>query len=308
MYRVLIADDEPIERLVVSKIINKHFSGQLEVVQAVNGREAVMLFEKERCHIALLDIEMPGINGLEAAQQIRNMRRDCSIIFLTAFDEFSYAKKAITVRALDYLLKPGSEEKLVAVLEEAVRLAMEAEAGKERWKTTEMLEMAEYGCREAGGKISGTDNIEDDRNHCQGFGEEAGGQEADVCREREEREKSSERLRMNVVTNNIRTYMEEHYCEDIALQDVAAEMNYSDAYFCKLFKQCFDRSFVTYLTSLRIERAKEMLEDVAVNIKDISCRVGYRDSNYFAKVFKRMAGVTPSEYRSLKLREKDKAE
>ena len=166
MYRVLIADDEPIERLVVSKIINKHFSGQLEVVQAVNGREAVMLFEKERCHIALLDIEMPGINGLEAAQQIRNMRRDCSIIFLTAFDEFSYAKKAITVRALDYLLKPGSEEELVAVLEEAVRLAMEAEAGKERWKTTEMLEMAEYGCREAGGKISGTDNIEDDRNHC----------------------------------------------------------------------------------------------------------------------------------------------
>lgn len=305
MYKVLIADDEPIERLVVSKIVNKHFSGQLEVVQAVNGREAVSLFETKKCHIALLDIEMPGINGLEAAQQIRKLCRDCSIIFLTAFDDFSYAKKAITVRALDYLLKPGSEEELVAVLEEAVRLAMEAE--KRNRETVEMQETAENGRREDRGRSPETDNSNDDRKHCQGFGE-GGGQETEVCRSREAGEESPDRLRMNVVTNNIRTYMEEHYCEDIALQDVAAEMNYSDAYFCKLFKQCFDRSFVTYLTSLRIDRAKEMLEDVAVNIKDISYRVGYRDSNYFAKVFKRMAGVTPSEYRSLKLREKDKAE
>lgn len=122
MYRILIADDEPIERMVVSKMIKKYFSDQLEVVEAVNGREAVELFEEKQCRIALLDIEMPGINGLEAAQQIRSMDKSCSIIFLTAFDEFSYAKKAIAVKALDYLLKPGSEEELVAVLEEAVRL------------------------------------------------------------------------------------------------------------------------------------------------------------------------------------------
>ena len=65
---------------------------------------------------------MPGINGLEAAEQIRGKHGDCSIIFLTAFDEFSYAKKAIAVKALDYLLKPGLETELVAVLEEAIRL------------------------------------------------------------------------------------------------------------------------------------------------------------------------------------------
>ena len=46
MYRVLIADDEPIERMVVSKIIKKYFPEQLEIIQAVNGREAVELFEK----------------------------------------------------------------------------------------------------------------------------------------------------------------------------------------------------------------------------------------------------------------------
>lgn len=284
MYRVMIADDEPIERLVVSKIIKKHFSGQLEVVQAVNGREAVELFEEKQCHIALLDIEMPGINGLEAAEQIRSMHRNCSIIFLTAFDEFSYAKKAITVRALDYLLKPGSEAELVAVLEEAVRLAEEAElASESRGLQIQKREQWHTG------------------KEWEKFRETA----SDSDESREEKEEFSERLRINAVAENIRIYIEEHYCEDIALQDVAEAMNYSDAYFCKLFKQCFDRSFVTYLTDLRVDKAKELLSDVVVNIKDISTKVGYRDSNYFAKVFKRVVGMTPSDYRSYVLQKED---
>lgn len=256
MYRVIVADDEPIERMVVCKTINKYFSEQLEVIQAVNGREAVELFEEKDCQIALLDIEMPGINGLEAAEQIRSRHKSCSIIFLTAFDEFSYAKRAISVKALDYLLKPGSEEELVAVLEEAVRIENELHK-----------EMRQQG-------------------------------HTDIELLIDEKEELSENLRMNAVAENIRLYIEEHYIEDIALQDVAAAMNYSDAYFCKLFKRCFDKSFVTYLTDFRVEKAKELLADVTINIKDISDKVGYRDSNYFAKVFKRIVGLTPSEYRN----------
>ena len=70
MYRVLVADDEPIERMIVGRTIKKYFSGQLEVVEAVNGREAAKFFTEKDCKIALLDIEMPGVNGLEAAEQI----------------------------------------------------------------------------------------------------------------------------------------------------------------------------------------------------------------------------------------------
>ena len=93
--------------------------------------------------------------------------------------------------------------------------------------------------------------------------------------------------------------------EDIALQNIAEAMNYSDAYFCKLFKQCFDKSFVTYLTDFRVSMAKKMLEDVVINIKDVGVKVGYHDPNYFAKVFKRSVGVTPSEYR-LQILQKEK--
>lgn len=116
MKRVLIADDEPIERMIVTRTIQKYFPEELAVVSAVNGREAVEQFFAENCQIALLDIEMPGMNGLEAAEQIRERDKNCSIIFLTAFDEFNYAKRAIAVRAMEYLLKPVEDQELVAVL------------------------------------------------------------------------------------------------------------------------------------------------------------------------------------------------
>lgn len=130
MKRVLIADDEPIERMIVSRTVEKYFSEELTVVSAANGREAVEQFFAGDCQIALLDIEMPGMNGLEAAEQIRKRDKNCSIIFLTAFDEFNYAKRAIAVRAMEYLLKPVEDQELVAVLEEAVRIAEEQETGK----------------------------------------------------------------------------------------------------------------------------------------------------------------------------------
>ena len=100
----------------------------------------------------------------------------------------------------------------------------------------------------------------------------------------------------------------QHYKEDISLQDVAGTMNYSEAYFCKIFKQCFDKSFLVYLTDYRVEKAKTLLADVMINIKDVSAEVGYRDSNYFARVFKRSTGITPTEYRYRVLREAKKDE
>ena len=84
---------------------------------------------------------------------------------------------------------------------------------------------------------------------------------------------------------------------DISMQDAARVMNYSEAYFCKLFKQCFSRNFTSYLTHYRVDQAKKMLEEPTVNIKEIGKAVGYGDSNYFAKVFKRITGQSPTEYR-----------
>ena len=71
-----------LKRMIVSRTVEKYFSEELTVVSAANGREAVEQFFAGDCQIALLDIEMPGMNGLEAAEQIRKRDKNCSIIFL----------------------------------------------------------------------------------------------------------------------------------------------------------------------------------------------------------------------------------
>ena len=62
--------------------------------------------------LLLLDIEMPGLTGLEVARKIRETDKNCAILFLTGFDKFDYARQAISVRAMDYLLKPYNEQEL----------------------------------------------------------------------------------------------------------------------------------------------------------------------------------------------------
>ena len=278
MYRVLIADDEMIERKVLYKTLTENLGDQCTVFQAENGREALQIYEKENIQIAILDIEMPGIKGIEVAQKIREQDRDCCIIFLTAFDEFAYARSAITVKALDYLLKPYDEQELMLVLEEAMRLTEERTGAR---AVKEQMTAGQYpGTGAAGRSASGMD------------GRDRGGSEVP----RDEGEDFGS-IRMSRVTEIIEKYIHENYMFDISMQDMARMMNYSEAYFCKLFKQCFNKNFTSYLTEFRVAEAKKMLEKPTVNVKEIGKAVGYADSNYFAKVFKRITGQSPTEYR-----------
>ena len=95
----------------------------------------------------------------------------------------------------------------------------------------------------------------------------------------------------------VHAYIEEHYMEDLSVQDMSERFNYSEAYFCKRFKQTYGKSFVSYLTEYRIERAKELLRTESISIRAAGKAVGYPDPNYFAKVFRRVTGKSPSDYR-----------
>lgn len=303
MYRVLIADDEMIERMVLCRTLEKNLGGQCEIFQAENGRETLEIYEREKIQILILDIEMPGINGIQAAEKIRKKDKDCSIIFLTAFDEFSYAKKAITVRALDYLLKPYDEQELMLVMDEAMRQAdvcvrrrtenrdQEMPAGNRETECTEGgEELGKDGSGPLDSKSSDAckDDLSDDKGRRPGTAAYSG---------LEEDTEEFGKVRMDKVTELIFHYIQENYMYDISMQDLAKAMNYSEAYFCKLFKQCFSKNFTSYLTEYRVKAAKKMLEQPTVNVKDVGKAVGYMDSNYFTRVFKRITGQTPTEYR-----------
>lgn len=92
-------------------------------------------------------------------------------------------------------------------------------------------------------------------------------------------------------------YIHAHYNREISLDEVAKAMNMSYHYFSKFFKETTGQNFIDYLTELRVEKSKELLKDLSLSIKNISYDVGYSDPNYFSKLFKRITGITPTEYR-----------
>jgi len=119
--KVLVAEDELIERKVLCKTLQKYLGDLILLFEARNGREAMELFEQEAPQLVILDIEMPGLTGLEVARRIRETDKNCGILFLTGYDKFAYARQAISVRALDYLLKPYKEQELIFAVEDAIR-------------------------------------------------------------------------------------------------------------------------------------------------------------------------------------------
>ncbi len=256
MYQILIAEDESIERRVLCRTIGRHFSDRCQCIEAKTGSQAMDLLQITDIHIAILDIQMPRYNGLEVARALRELGKPCVIIFLTAYDNFQYAREAISLRALDYLLKPYDEQELVLTIESAISLY-------ERL-TTSHDPNAYF-----------TPAV-------------APAPEEDL----------PDSLRHNQIREKIGVYLAQHYAEDISMQDVAQAMNYSDAYFCKLFKECFRVNFSAYLNEYRVEQAKRLLQDRSLGIRAVSLACGYSDANYFTRVFKRITNQTPSEFRS----------
>ncbi len=92
-------------------------------------------------------------------------------------------------------------------------------------------------------------------------------------------------------------YINEHYAEPISLDEICRISMVSKTYFCYLFKLLTHKTFVEYLTSLRLNRAMELLRQTSLSIIDISQTVGFRDSTHFSRTFKQAKGISPREYR-----------
>lgn len=100
------------------------------------------------------------------------------------------------------------------------------------------------------------------------------------------------------VKREIEDYILNNYQRDIMLPQIAKDMEYSETYFSRLFKKCFKKNFIAYLTEIRLNEAKKLLHNSDISIKEVAKRVGYRECGYFSKVFRKTFGKTPSEYRS----------
>lgn len=91
-------------------------------------------------------------------------------------------------------------------------------------------------------------------------------------------------------------HLERKFAEQITLEDLAAAVRVSASYLSRMFSEEVGATFTEILTELRVEAAKNLLSDPMLSIKEVSHNVGYLDPNYFGRVFKRLTGLTPSEY------------
>lgn len=245
MYQILIAAKHPQERSRLADALQNHFGSACTIHSSDSGIRALELFTQHKPQAAILDIQLPDIGGLETARRIRLTGQDCVLLFLSDHSTYSLARQILSLRAVDYLLRPYPIRELITVLEQALQIT--------------------------------------DRPCCPSGAIHPDPMDSDP--------------RLFMIRQNIERYLREHYAEDLSMQMVAKAMNYSDAYFCKLFKQCFHANFSAWLNDFRVQQAKTLLMDTQLSIHEVSRACGYADANYFARIFRRVTGKTPTQYR-----------
>ncbi|MCR5421707.1 MAG: response regulator [Lachnospiraceae bacterium] len=122
MYKILLADDEGIVIDSLKFIIEKNFPDSCLIESAKTGRKVIETAESFRPDIAFMDIQMPGINGIDAMKEIREANKSIIFVVMSAYDKFDYAKEAINLGVLDYLNKPVDQGKIVETLKRAMKL------------------------------------------------------------------------------------------------------------------------------------------------------------------------------------------
>ena len=100
----------------------------------------------------------------------------------------------------------------------------------------------------------------------------------------------------NHIVQATKEYLEKHYADDISLENMAEQVNMSPQYLSKLIKKSTGFNFIEWLSMLRVKKAKELLTSSNLTVKEVCFMVGYKDPNYFSRIFKKRIGITPSEY------------
>ena len=261
MIRLLIADDEKLEREALAELVQRRFEREVVLEMAENGRKAADTAALWGADLILMDIEMPGMSGLDAARAVLAQRPSCRVIFVTAYSLFQYAHEAVHLGACDYLLKPVDPDELEASVRRAMR-QIETERKLEELATAQPQP-----------------------------------EQTETEEEAEDAPEESENSQTALVMAHVRRYLEDNYMFDLSLDSVGEILHISPAYLSAQFKKYQKMNFLDCLTELRINAAKELLADPFRSSAEVASMVGYEDASYFARAFKKRTGMTPTQYR-----------
>ena len=261
MIRLLIADDEKLEREALAELVQRRFEREVALEVAENGRKAADTAVLWGADLILMDIEMPGMSGLDAARAVLAQRPSCRVIFVTAYSLFQYAHEAVHLGACDYLLKPVDPDELEASVRRAMR------------------------------------QIETERKLEELAAARPQPEQTETEEETEDAPEESENSQTALVMAHVRRYLEDNYMFDLSLDSVGEILHISPAYLSAQFKKYQKMNFLDCLTELRINAAKGLLADPFRSSAEVASMVGYEDASYFARAFKKRTGMTPTQYR-----------
>lgn len=320
--KILIADDEPSVCTVMLHHIKKYGSPFSVCKSVKTGIELIEQYKSWKPDIVFADIRMPQLSGLQAITEIKeiDVNSKTSFYILSGYSDFDYARTAIQLQAKDYLLKPVHEEQIIKIMsaEEQIRYgeiylpdAYHLDDEKKLYEISKLLRqislLSNEGLHdllleelERWKKLAEKYNVPIDKNFLKtNFN-------IDHAQTWQEQYKKLKRFALEASSpvnqgrqfESIIDYINSNCTnQNFNLESLADYFGYSAQYLSVLFKKKTNKNFSQYIIETRIEKAKVLLTETDLHIKDIGARCGFSYTSYFIKVFSESTGVTPTEYR-----------
>lgn len=269
MYRVVVVDDEDV---IVQGLVRTMPWAQYQcevVATASDGVRAMETVREQQPDILFTDIQMPNMDGLSMIAALRSECPDLQISILSGYPNFEYAQRAISLGVSRYILKPSRFAELEEALAQMVKNLDELAA-----------ERATASAQDADPAA------------------EVAGMPADASADAAQGTAQPIENAQNFIVHNAQAYIRAHYAEKLTLSDVAEQVYVSQWHLSKLISRYTQQSFFDLLNGARIDKAKELLEDPALRVWEISEMVGFAEVTHFSRIFKRIVGMSANEYRS----------
>ncbi len=266
MYRVILAEDEELVRRAILATTDWETHGFNLTGSARDGGEALSLICTTKPNLVVTDIRMPILDGISLIRLVKeelNEDEQPLFIVLTAHTDFDYARQAVKLDVIDFLLKPLDDEELYASLDKA-RANLDRRGRSSRLEFLSSMDPS-FGSFKSDPLLTGGDPASSYT------------------------EKTIEQIKLR-------------YTFDITIEEIARKFGISPGYLSKIFKKKTGQTFYDFLCFVRMREAMELLMDPTIRIQEVADRVGYADQRYFSQRFRQIVGCTPSEFRQGKIK------
>lgn len=358
MWKVIVADDEPFIREALKEMIPWDELGYHLAEALKNGKEVVNAVEKYKPDIVILDIQMPLMTGMEAAQWIHENYPDIVVVLLTAYEDFKYAQQAIVFQVKRYVIKSNLFEDLPKALEEiseelkkdnrSEKNRTEVYAGQKNKLNDNKLNKIVcniISCMQSGDENVCMEEMQKLRSAIRDYSDsyirsaailfisechrlyiEYGDDEVTGFDMEQEdainliletkriieiedclesmmlsfvRKKNKKIQTADELIDSINKFIEKNYTKKISLDLIADAVHANRCYISRIYKERTGEKPFETINRKKIEIARKYIEDGKMRVYEIADSIGWEDTAYFSRVFKKYTGYSPKEYEKL---------